>query len=139
MFVWRLLHNRLPTEVNLMQRHVLLQTHTACISETATHLFLHCDIFGSLWSHVWRWLHLSLVLPADIRQFFIQFTFMAGSPRFTHSFLQIIWFASVWVLWKERNNRVFQNSLSDPSTLVEQVKMHSFLWLKFQQIGRAHV
>jgi len=99
-------------------------------SETATHLFLYCDIFGSLWSHVWRWLQISLVLPADIRQFFIQLTYMTGLPRFTHSFLKIIWFASVWVPWKERNNRVFQNSVSDPLTIVEKVKMHYFLWLK---------
>ena len=135
LFVWRLLRNKLSTKDNLMQRHVLHQTHMACISgcgalETATHLFLHCDIFGSLWSHVWCWLQISLVLPADIRQIFIQFTYMAGLPRFTHSFLKIIRFASIWVLWKERNNRVFQNLVSDPSTLVEKVKMHSFLWLK---------
>jgi len=138
LFVWRLLRNRLPTKDNLMQRHVLHQSHMDCISgcgatETATHLFLHSDIFCSLWSLVWRWLQILLVLPADIRQFFIQFTNMTGLPIFTHSFLKIIWFASVWVLWKERNNRVFQNSVSDPSTLVEKVKMHSFLWLKSKQ------
>lgn len=92
--MWHLLRNRLPTKDNLMQRHVLHQTHTTCISgcgdsEMATHLFLHCDIFGSLWSHVWRWLQISLVLPTNIRQFFIQFTHMAGLPRFTPLFSKI--------------------------------------------------
>jgi len=55
---------------------------------------------------------------------------MAGLPRFTHTFLKVIWFASVWVIWKERNNRVFQNAVTIPSVLVEQVKLNSFLWLK---------
>ena len=55
---------------------------------------------------------------------------MAGMPRFTHTFLKVIWFASVWVIWKERNNRVFQNAVTIPSVLVEQVKLNSFLWLK---------
>jgi len=123
------------TDANIMQRRVLHQTHMACISrcgasETTTHLFLHCDIFGSLWPYIWRWLQISLVIPADIRQFFIQFIHMPGLPRFTHSFLKVIWFAYVWVLWKKRNNRVFQNLVSDPSTTVEYVKLHSFLWLK---------
>nr|ABN08842.1 hypothetical protein MtrDRAFT_AC161399g41v2 [Medicago truncatula] len=57
---------------------------------------------------------------------------MAGLSRFTHTFMEVIWFASVWVLWKERNNRVFQNSISNPSVLVEQVKLNSFLWLKLK-------
>jgi len=138
LFVWRLLHNRLPTKDNLERRHVLHHTDTACSSgcgelETATHLFLSCDIFSSLWSHIWRWLHISSVLPGDIRQHFIQFTSLAGLPRFTHSFLKSIWCASVWVLWKERNNRVFQNTVSHPSTLVEKLKLHSFLWVKSKQ------
>ena len=139
LFVWRLFRNRLPTKDNLVRRHVILPTETACISgcgglETATHLFLSCDIFNSLWPHVWRWLHISSVSPGDIRQHFIQFTYMAGLPRFTNSFMKIIWFASVWVLWKERNNRVFQNTGSNPSVLVEQVKLYSFLWVKSKQV-----
>ena len=62
-----------------------------------------------------------------LRQHFIQFTSMAGLPRFTHTFLKIIWFASIWVLWKEMNNRVFQNMVSHPSVIIEQVKLNSFL------------
>ncbi|AES97382.1 transmembrane protein, putative [Medicago truncatula] len=117
---------------NGVLQHVLHHTDTTCISrcgnsETTTHLFLHCDTFDSLWSHVRRWLQISSVLPGDIRQLFIQFTYMAGLPRFTHSFLKIIWFALVWVLWKEKNDRVFKNTVSDPLTLIEKVKLHSFL------------
>jgi hypothetical protein len=139
-FVWRLLRNRLPTKDNLVQRQVIQNSDTACITgcgglETATHLFLHCNIFSSLWYNVYRWLHISSVTPSNIRQHFIQFTSMAGLPRSTYTFLKIIWFASVWVLWKERNNRVFQNKVSTPYALVEQVKLNSFLWLKSKQVN----
>jgi len=139
LFVWHLLHNKLPTKDNLVRRHVLQSIDSACISgcgglETTTHLFLHCHIFGSLWSHVCRWLHIYLVSPGDIRQHFIHFTSMAGLPRSTHPFLKIIWFASVWVLWKERNNRVFQHTASNPSTLIEKVKLNYFLWLKSKHV-----
>ncbi|KEH19395.1 hypothetical protein MTR_8g058405 [Medicago truncatula] len=51
----------------------------------------------------------------DLRQHFMQFTKMVGLPRSTHLYFRIIWFASVWVLWKERNDRVFQNTVSDLS------------------------
>ena len=64
LFVWRLLHNRLPTKDNLVRRRVLHQDDAACVSgcgnsETATHLFLECPIFSSLWSQVWHWLGIS--------------------------------------------------------------------------------
>jgi len=63
--------------------------------ETATHLFLYCDIFSSLWAQVLHWLGISSILSGDIQHHFTQFTNMAGLLRVTHSFLRIIWFASV--------------------------------------------
>jgi hypothetical protein len=85
--VWRLLRNMLPTKDNLVHRGVLLSTDTACVGEcdhieSATHLFLHCNVFGSLWSHVWNWLGISSV-PS------------AGMPRASHLYFRIIWFATI--------------------------------------------
>jgi len=99
---------------------------------------LHCDIFRSLWHHVWCWLRISSVSPGNIRQHFIQFTSMAGLPRFTHTFMKVIWCASVWVIWKERNKRLFQNTATSILVLVEQVKLHSFLWLRSKQVNFAY-
>jgi len=72
LFVWRLLRNKLPTKDNLMRRRVLQITGSACVSgcgdtETASHLVLGCDIFGSLWYHVWHWLGISSFSSGDIR------------------------------------------------------------------------
>jgi len=138
LFVWRLLRNRLSTKDNLVRWRVLHQDDVACVSgcrnsETATDLFLGCPIFSSLWSHVWHWLGISSVFSSELRQHYVQVTKMAGLPRFTHSFFTIIWFASIWVIWKERNHRVFQNMVSNSSTTIEKVKLNSFLWLKSKQ------
>ena len=98
--------------------------------ETTNHLFLDCNIFSSLWYQVWQWLGISLMMPSDLRHHYYHFTNMAGPPRVTHLFLRIIWFASVWVLWKERNNRVFQYAVYSSTGMLEKVKLYSFLWLK---------
>jgi hypothetical protein len=51
-------------------------------------------------------------------------------PRFIHLYFTIVWFTTVWVIWKERNNRIFQQTVSTPFPLLEKVKLNSFLWLK---------
>jgi len=83
---------------------------------------------------VLHWLGISSVLPGELRHHFLHFIHMAGMPRFTYRFLRIIWFASAWVIWKERNNRVFNNAASNPVVLLEKVKLNSFLWLKSKQV-----
>jgi len=138
LFVWRLLCDRLPTKNNLLRRGVLQATDTVCTTgcgqlETASHLFLGCAVYGSLWSLVLHWLGISSVLHGELRHYLEQFTHMAGLPRFTYFYLRIIWFASVWVLWKERNNRAFNNEALGSEVLLEKVKLLSFLWVKSKQ------
>jgi len=139
-FVWRLLRDRLPTKDDLARRRIIQATDTACptacgMLETAKHLFLDCGTFGSIWSLVFHWLGISSVIGGELRHHFLQFTHMAGLPRSTHLHLRVIWFASVWVIWKERNNRVFNNVVTAPPILLEKIKLNSFLWLKSK---RAH-
>lgn len=127
-----------PTRDNLVRRRVILLSDTYCVSgsgdpETAAYLFLGCNLFSSLWSHILHWLGISAVFPGDIRQHLLQFTNMAGLPKVTHSFLKIIWFASVWAICKERNNRVFKELACDPSSLADKVKLDSFMWSKSTQ------
>jgi len=50
----------------------------------------------------------------------------------------LIWFATVWAIWKEMNNRVFQNTVSDPANLIEIVKRNSYLWLRSKQVAFAY-
>jgi len=47
----------------------------------------------------------------------------------------IIWFATVWMIWKDRNNRVFQNPVSTPLMPIEKIHQLSFLWLKSKQVN----
>jgi len=118
---------------------ILPNTDLACLancetSETAHHLFLGCATSDSVWHHVWIWLGIVFVASSTLSHHFVQFSYMAGITRSSHIFFKIIWLACVCVLWKERNNRIFKNMASDPSALIEKVKLNSFLWMKSKQV-----
>jgi len=58
---WRLPRDRLPTKSNLLNHDIISSEAALCTSacgqaETASHLFLHCTTFGSLWRLVQSWL-----------------------------------------------------------------------------------
>jgi hypothetical protein len=134
-FAWRLLHNRLPTKSNLVARGIISTEVHSCVSgcggiESAQHLFLTCSIFGSLWALVRSWIGFSTADAPTLTAHFVQFIHSAGGLRARRAFLQLIWLACVWVLWNERNQRLFSNTASPISLLVEKVKMFSFRWLK---------
>jgi len=136
---FKFLNFKLVFKINLARRRVIQTTDTACTAgcgelETASHLFLGCDTYNSLWLLVLHWLSISSVLHGELRHHFVQFTHMVGLPRFSYLYLRLIWFAFVWMIWKERNNRVFNNVALNPSVLLEKVKLNSFLWLKSKHV-----
>ena len=75
---WRLLRNRLPTKGNLVQRRVLHQDDSLCVGgcgyiETTLHLFLGCNIYGSVWILIYQWLGISFIAPDMVSDHLLQF------------------------------------------------------------------
>ena len=73
--------------------------------------------------------------PGELHDHYIQFSYMAGLPHSTHSYLQGIWYACVWVIWKDRNDRIFKNEASHPYVLFEKIKFNFFSWMKAKHIS----
>jgi hypothetical protein len=132
---WRLLKDRLPTKLNLQRRGIVQVADNLCISgcgnaESAVHLFLHCQVFGSLWNRIRSWIGVSGVDTNNIREHFHQFTHYLGLSKARRSFLQLLWLLCIWLVWNERNNRLFNNSEKSIEHLLDKVKFHSLWWLK---------
>lgn len=70
--------------------------------ETSSHLLLHCDIFGSVWNYILRWLGVSIVMPYDATSHFYQFSFIGEVTKSRRSMLQVIWFATVWEMERKK-------------------------------------
>jgi len=99
-------------------------------AETAHHFSLHCDAFGSIWQQVRAWLDFSGVDHHSLGAHFLQFTNYLGGMKTRRSLLQLTCLPCVWLIWKERNNRIFNNIFSPIPDIVDKVKFHSYWWLR---------
>jgi len=94
-FVWRLLHDRLPTKSNLVNRGVISSEASLCVSgcdiiESAQHLFLSCSNFASLWPLVRDWIGFMGMDSNVLSDHFVQFVHSTGVGKVRRSFLQLI-------------------------------------------------
>jgi len=134
-FAWRLLRDRLPTKANLATRGVLTYEATLCVTgcghvETSDHLFLSCSTTVLLWQQVRNWIRCMGADSNNLSDHLRQFTYLTGGGKAKRSFMQFIWLLCTWVVWTERNNRLFNNVVTDVSRLLDKVKLLSLGWLK---------
>jgi len=138
-FAWRLFRDRLPTKDNLLRRGVITHDCRMCVAgcdcvESSSHLFLHCNIFGSVWHLIYSWIGVLVTNPFYVPDHFHQFGFSGGIGKKRRSILQIIWYATVWEIWKERNNRLFASIESPVLQVVDRIKSISYMWMKAKHI-----
>jgi len=139
LFAWRLFRDRLPTKDNLLRQGVIHFDSRLCVAgcgtvETSHHLFLHCNFFGTVWHSIYSWFGISVANPFYVSDHFHQFGFCGGLARRRCSILQVIWFATVWEIWKERNNRLFKGKECPVFQVVDRIKSISYMWLKAKYV-----
>lgn len=64
----------------------------------------------------------------------LQFGQLGGGYKRLRYTLLVIWLTCIWVIWKERNNKIFNNKAASIYELVDKVKLLSFLWLEEKHV-----
>lgn len=132
-FSWKLLLNRIPTRENLELRNALPpEVSSLCVmcgfeAETANHLFLHCPMTSRVWRGLMRWLDFDFLIPPNMFIFFLCWSGWERNKKIRRG-LWLIWHAAIWVIWRVRNNRIFNNQVTEVDELVEEVKVLSWRW-----------
>ncbi|PNX97438.1 cysteine-rich receptor-like protein kinase [Trifolium pratense] len=131
-FSWQLLLNRIPSKDNLRKRRMLQEHQQVCALcnlkvETVLHLFLHCEIAAKVWYAITSWLGFIIILPNNFFSSLAVFLSCAKNKK-EKAGLAMIWTAFMWVLWKIRNDCVFNNGVLNVGEVVEQVKVLSWKW-----------
>jgi len=134
-FAWRLFRHRLSSKTNLFRRGIIPPEAQICIGdcgqqESETHLFLSCTFFGHIWQLIQNWVGVYSADSGNNVDHFYQFGTFLGYEKSRCSLMHLIWFATVWVLWKERNDRIFRGQQCSHYQLLEAIKLLSFWWFK---------
>jgi len=138
-FVWRLFLNRLATKDNLHKRNVLATNNVANSAlcgkeEEMDHLFFQCDHYGRLWLLILNWFYIATALPGDLYTHANQICALRGLSKNSRTAFSIIWISILFVIWKDRNRRIFQNHFDHLEALLERVKFQTYWWLKANYI-----
>ncbi|RHN63454.1 putative reverse transcriptase zinc-binding domain-containing protein [Medicago truncatula] len=132
-FSWMALRDRIPTRTNLRHRNVLAPREPCvCVlcgemEEKTSHLFLHCEVSLLIWRKVLDWLEINFITPQNLHSHYACWNGEVNSRKLRKAFL-MIWHASIWMIWKERNARIFKNQFQNFDEVVDNIKAVSWCW-----------
>ena len=102
-----------------------------CKSETETvdHLFIHCSYASRIWCKILHTSGLYWVVPGSC------YRLLSGQAGYFRGQEKKIIFnqflvATLWAIWGERNNRIFQDSSSSVEELWDKICFWVAIWLK---------
>ncbi|KAM0037077.1 hypothetical protein Hdeb2414_s0014g00433951 [Helianthus debilis subsp. tardiflorus] len=105
---WRLILNRLPTAMNLVQRNINIQD-------------IRCKWVGARLAWTPFVLELKDLVAAQ--------NSYCGSAKWKKLILSIFQ-VTTWALWKNRNKVVFNNKLANIGRIKEEIEIYSYFWIK---------
>lgn len=67
-----------------------------------------CDYFGQIWYEIYNWLGVVSATPARVNDHLLLFRSLCGFSKNICSAFYLILFSCIWIIWCDRNTRVFQ-------------------------------
>lgn len=134
-FIWKVVQDRLPVYTNLRARGIWPAEVQMCCKvcnsdadESMAHIFFHCTLAIQVWEKLCTWIDIQLPARAlELADFvLLAHVFTNHFSVFGHLF----WQGTIWLLWKNRNNCIFQDTKKSAQEILEQLKFNSWSWIK---------
>nr|XP_043630235.1 uncharacterized protein LOC122601545 [Erigeron canadensis] len=111
---WRANLERLPTLASLAKRNIqvpsLLCPFCGLDVETPDHIFVSCSTAQGVWDAISDWCRLPGIYLFGVQNIFRTPEFLHGSSKWK-KIIHAILCSTVWILWKTRNNKIFNHKL----------------------------
>jgi hypothetical protein len=129
-FSWSAALGKILTLDNLRKRHVIVINRCYMCKKTKEfvdhHLLLHCDVASALYYYLFSRFGLSWIMPRRV------FNLLACWWSSGRSRSATVWKMTptclFWCLWRERNNRSFEDVEKTPEELLSSFYHTLYLW-----------
>ncbi|KAM7473769.1 hypothetical protein LguiB_021012 [Lonicera macranthoides] len=133
-FTWLVAHGRVNT-CDLLQK----RRPNYCLSpswcvlckqneETLSHILLHCPYSYFIWAKAWAEFNLCWVLPKSGAELLPMDINIDGDIPKIRTLWRCIKVAVMWMIWIERNNRIFEGKEEQREWLWERIRFVASLW-----------
>ncbi|KAM0005071.1 putative reverse transcriptase zinc-binding domain-containing protein [Helianthus debilis subsp. tardiflorus] len=132
--MWRVVLNRIPTREALARRNITLPSKSCAlcdlVEESADHLLITCQYAQQVWvaTSLWTKIPLPRYLLSVVELLEFAQQQQQTSSKKKMAFYTII--ATVcWLLWRTRNDQIFNNKHKHVQKIMGEIKALSFLWI----------
>ncbi|CAN1753324.1 Putative ribonuclease H protein At1g65750 [Linum perenne] len=129
-FLWQVAHGNISTIDNLMRRGLSIPNRCVMCeqdSESIWHLFWSCPFASQVWMFFSSRLSLLGPFPFGIQEFFRAWKGL-NCRRRVRPGVQVLLHAILWLIWSERNNRIFRDKREDWKELTTRVAYRVSRW-----------
>ncbi|XP_071712589.1 uncharacterized protein [Rutidosis leptorrhynchoides] len=131
-FMWRVLNMRIPVLTELDKRGIDLDSVRCPLCdddiESIDHSMIFCRLTMDIWERLYKWWNLGPVSNLSSNEAFRGKCIRNLSPSGTR-----IWQATEWtcayLIWRNRNQKVFSNKSWITSTALMEIQLKSFEWI----------
>lgn len=133
-FVWRARLSRIPSAVALIRRNVRLDSPWCggCVAgiENSDHLLVGCPYAVRVWICIMAWCGLEDFNSVTVKDL-IDFAagIKLGSKLKKKALISIV-FGTLWALWRNRNERIFNGVVNATFKVVDAIKSMTYFWIK---------
>ncbi|XP_022020261.1 uncharacterized protein LOC110920356 [Helianthus annuus] len=133
-FVWRAIDEKIPSAVALANRGMEI-SDTSCKlcgedNEDAVHILMKCNFARRVWDGVETWTGLPMTNDVNNVKDLLKRILDSNRSQCKRKFLHAIAIQTMWLLWKNRNDKIFSGRRRTVQMLIEEIKDTSFLGVK---------
>lgn len=132
---WLVINNCILTGDRMRQRHLnILQKCVFCNGEieSTTHIFLECPFSSFFWNFFSCGFEIGS-LPTTVEEWWTNWR-LISIPKNLLMLWDMIMMAYMWILWRERNDRIFNNANNSNLFLLDSIICFVVFWSGYLEL-----
>lgn len=130
-FIWKLFRRRVAVKEVLSKMGIVQHSNVCEVCkqevESIKHVFIKCPIAQQVWNDIGDWWGLNMINMGDLEEI-IEYLSI-GQNQKHRKVLELVGFATLQLLWRNRNDCIFNNKSRNGVDILAQIQREVFLWI----------